>query len=120
MASSRLSPSRTDSGGDVSVGRSLHEHPPVPFAIRRVVQAPVRLVLGFAKDDGAGRLGLLVVPIDVVDIDQHPIHDVGDLRPFPGMVTDLDVSRGTLVVGAGPSEHHHGPPSSSSAWVTLP
>src|SRR3989442_15647455 len=59
------------------------------------------------QDDRASCPGSLEMGLDVVDVDQHAVDDVGDLGPFPRLLAFFAVALGPVVVRRGRGQHDH-------------
>jgi len=60
----------------------LHEHPTMALWVFGAVALPILVRFDVGDDGGTLSLRLREVGIDIVDVNQHPVDDVGHRRPL--------------------------------------
>src|SRR5947209_19856821 len=76
----------------------LEKHPPMSFDVFGPVQAPDRVVLEIGKHGRALALRASEVTIDIVHVDEQPVDDPWDRRPFARGRARLPVMLRALVL----------------------
>src|SRR5207302_6858007 len=102
----RANPASPAQGGDqTSAGCALHEHPAMALEVFGAVALPVLVSFDLGDDRSPSSLCLREMGIDVVDVDQHAVDDIGHRRPPLCRLAGIAMVTRCLVIGGWAGQH---------------